>query len=144
EVEVTRVDVKDEDLVWHQLHENIHRSNLDPLDLSAAILHARDQGYNLAQIAGRMGKSETWVRKALTIATGLDDAARQTLQDNSGRPALDTVYAIAQAPTEAQAELARQVVAERLTRREAEALAAEAREGHQAEPSRRTGRRKKS
>src|SRR5207248_6745400 len=127
EVEVTRVDVKDEDLVWHQLHENIHRSNLDPLDLSAAILHARDQGYNLAQIAGRMGKSETWVQKALTIATRLDDAARQTLQDNSGRPALDTVYAIAQAPAETQADLARQIVDQGLTRREAEGLAADAR-----------------
>jgi ParB family chromosome partitioning protein len=145
EVEVTRVDVKDEDLVWHQLHENIHRTNLDPLDLSAAIRHARDKGYSLAQIAQRMGKSETWVQKALTIATHLSDDARQTLQDTGGRQALDTVYAIAQAPTEAQADLARQVVAKRLTRREAEALAAAARKGRpETGQSKRTGRRKKS
>src|SRR5262249_27756082 len=48
EVEVMRVDARDEDLVWLQLHENIHRTNLDPLDLSAAILQAYEKGYTLA------------------------------------------------------------------------------------------------
>src|SRR5689334_11467097 len=54
EVEVLRVDAKEEDLLWIQLHENIHRTDLDPLDLSAAIGQARDKGYTLAQIARQM------------------------------------------------------------------------------------------
>jgi ParB/RepB/Spo0J family partition protein len=145
EVEVMRVDAKDEDILWLQLHENIHRTNLDPLDLSAAILQARDKGRSLAEIADRMSKSETWVQKALTIATRLGDDARQTLQDSGDRPALDTVYAIAQAPVEKQPELARQVVTDRLTRREAEALVAAAKKGRRdAGQPQRTGRRKKT
>src|SRR5262249_13966084 len=146
EVEVLRVDARDEDLLWHQLHENIHRTNLDPLDLSAAIAQARDQGYTLAQIAKQMGKSETWVQKALTIATHLDEEARPVLQGAEQRPALDAVYAIAPAPAaaEAQAGLSRQMLDQGLTRRETEVIAATAGKAGGAAPSRRTGRPKKS
>src|SRR5205807_868028 len=72
EVEVLRVDARDEDLLWHQMHENIHRTNLDPLDLSATIAQARERGYTLTQIAQQMGKSQAWVQKAFTVATHLD------------------------------------------------------------------------
>jgi ParB family chromosome partitioning protein len=143
EVEVLRVDAKDEDLLWQQLHENIHRTNLDPLDLSAAIAQARERGYTLAQIAGQMGKSEAWVQKALTIATRLDGAARSVLQGSEQRPALDAVYAIARAPTKVQAEVSRQVIDQGLTRRETEALAAAAGEAQgPVLPTGRTGRPK--
>lgn len=115
------------DLLWLQLHENIHLTNLDPLDLSAAIAQARDRNYTLAQIAKEMGKSEAWVQKSLTIATRLDEEAKFILQSAEQRPARDTVYAIAQAPVESQSELARRVANECLTRRETQALAEAAR-----------------
>jgi ParB family transcriptional regulator, chromosome partitioning protein len=141
EVEVLRVDTKDEDLLWQQLHENIHRTNLDPLDLSAAIGQARDKGYTLAQIAKQMGKSEAWVQKALTIATHLDEEAKTVLQSAEQRPAMDAVYAIAQSPAEAQPELARRVASEALTRRETQTLAEAARQASpSAEPPLRSGR----
>lgn len=127
EVEVLRVDAKDEDLLWLQLHENVHRTNLDPLDLSAAIAQARDKGYSLSQIAQQMSKSESWVQKALTIATRLDANVRTILQEAEQRPALDAIYAIVQAPAEAQPELARRVADEGLSRRETQALADAAR-----------------
>jgi ParB family chromosome partitioning protein len=127
EVEVLRVDAKDEDLLWQQLHENIHRTNLDPLDLSAAIAQAHHQGRTLAQIAQQMSKSEAWVQKALSIATRLDEEAKSVLQGAEQRPALDAVYAIAQAPATAQPQLARRVASEALTRRETQALAEAAR-----------------
>jgi len=127
EVEVLRVDAKDKDLLWLQLHENIHRTNLDPIDLSAAIAQARGQGYTLAQIAQQMGKSESWVQKALTIATRLDEVAKSVLQSAEQRPALDAVYAIAQAPEKAQSELAHRVANEGLSRRETQILADAAR-----------------
>jgi ParB family chromosome partitioning protein len=126
EVEVLRVDAKDEDLLWMQLHENIHRTNLDPLDLSAAIAQAHEK-YSLAQIAQQMGKSEAWVQKALTIATRLDEEAQAVLRGADQRLAMDSVYAIAQAPAQAQPELARRVASEALTRRETQALADAAR-----------------
>jgi ParB/RepB/Spo0J family partition protein len=143
EVEVILVDATDEDLVWRQLHENIHRTNLDPLDLSVAIAHAHDNGHSLSQIAQRMAKSEAWVQKALTIANRLVGTARQTLQEGP-RQALDTVYAIAQAPAEKQPDLTRQVLDQGLGRREAQALVANARDGYDdAESAKRGGRRKK-
>jgi ParB family chromosome partitioning protein len=138
EVEVLRVDARDEDLLWLQLHENIHRTNLDPIDLSAAIAQARDRGYTLAQIAQQMGKSDAWAQKALTIATRLDDEARTVLKAAEQRPALDAVYAIARAPAAAQADLSRQVIDRGLTRREAQVLVEAASEAHG--PSRPTGR----
>jgi ParB family chromosome partitioning protein len=122
EVEVMRVDAKDEDLLWMQLHENVHRTNLDPLDLSAAIAQAHET-HTLAQIAQQMGKSETWVQKALTIDARLTGDAKAVIQDARQRPALNAVYAIAQAPAEAQPELARRVSSESLTQRETQALA---------------------
>lgn len=143
EIEVLRVDVdaKGVDVLWQQLHENIHRTNLDPLDLSAAIAQAHDRGYTLAQIARHMGKSEAWVQKALTIATRLDEEAKSVLQGAEQRPALDAVYAIAQAPAEAQPDLARRVANEALTRRETQALAEAARlASPAAEPPLRSGR----
>jgi ParB family chromosome partitioning protein len=143
EVEVLRVDAKDEDLLWQQLHENVHRTNLDPLDLSAAIAQARERGYTLPQIAGQMGKSEAWVQKALTIATRLDDEARSVLQGAEQRSGLEAVYAIARAPAAAQAELSRQVIDQGLNRRETEALAAAAGEAlGPVLPTGRTGRPK--
>jgi ParB family chromosome partitioning protein len=141
EVEVLRVDLRDEDLLWQQLHENIHRTNLDPVDLSTAIAQARDQGRTLAQIARQMGKSEAWVQKALTIATRLDEGAKSVLHGAGQRPAMDAVYAIAQAPAEAQPELARRVASEGLTRRETRELADAARlASPPAEPPLRSGR----
>jgi ParB family transcriptional regulator, chromosome partitioning protein len=127
EVEVLRVDAKDEDLLWLQLHENIHRTDLDPFDLSAAIAQARDRGYKISQIAQQMSKSEAWVQKALTIGTRLDENVRVTLQEAEQTPALDAIYAIIQAPAEAQLELARRVAKEGLSRRETQALADAAR-----------------
>jgi ParB family chromosome partitioning protein len=127
EVEVLRVDARDEDLLWLQLHENVHRTNLDPIDLSAAIGQARDKGYTLGQIARQMEKSEPWVQRALTISSHLGDEAKSILRDAEQSPALGAVYAVAQAPAEAQTDLARRVPEESLTRREAEAIASAAR-----------------
>jgi hypothetical protein len=95
--------------------------------LSAAIAQAHHQGRTLAQIAQQMSKSEAWVQKALTMATRLDEEAKSVLQGAEQRPALDAVYAIAQAPAAAQPLLARRVASEALTRRVTQALAEAAR-----------------
>lgn len=144
EVEVIRVDVSDADLIWHQLHENIHRTNLDPLDLAAAVRQAQAQGHSIGQIAERMCKSETWVQKALTIGERLGEEAWATLAAAPERQAMDAVYAIAQVPAAEQAELAREVVEKKLTRRETESLADRAKKGRAAdEKPKRSGRAKK-
>jgi ParB family chromosome partitioning protein len=140
EVEVMRVDAKDEDLLWMQLHENVHRTNLDPLDLSAAIAQAHKH-YTLGQIAQQMGKSEAWVQKALTIDARLTEEAKSVIMDAPQRPAINSLYALAQAPAAAQPELARRVSNEALTQRETQALADAVRQASpEAERPLRTGR----
>ena len=142
EIEVMRVDVSDDDLIWHQLHENLHRTNLSPLDLAAAVKQAMEK-YSLAQVAERMGKSETWVQKALTVGTRLGEEAWATLAAAPERPAIDTVYAIAQVPAEAQAAVAKEVVEKKLTRAAAVELAGAAKEGRTDDAApKRSGRKK--
>src|SRR5262249_45704253 len=141
EVEVLRVDAKEEDLLWHQLHENIHRTNLDPIDLAGAIAKVRAQGRSLGEIAKQIGKSESWVQKALTIDTRLGEEAKIILQGAPRRPAIESAYAIAQVPVEAQPELARRVASESLSRSETRALADAVRQASPAaEQPARTGR----
>ncbi len=143
EIEVVLVNATEAELVWHQLHENVHRTNLSPLDLAAAVQKARAQGHGLADIAARMAKSETWVQKALTIAERLGDEARGVLEAAPGRPAMDAVYAVAQVPAAEQAEVAREVAAGGLTRRETEVLVEGAKARRAAgEGPRRSGRKK--
>ena len=144
EIEVIRVDAKEEDVLWLQLQENVHRTDLNPLDLASAVRQAQEQGYSLAKIAERMCKSETWVQKAMTIAERLSDGAANAFKNAAEKPAMDTVYAIAQVPEEAQAELAEEVVKEKLTRRETQARAESIKKQSIpiSEASRRTGRKK--
>lgn len=145
EIEVLRVDASEQDVLWHQLHENVHRTNLHPLDLAEAVRQAQARGYSIGQIAERMKKSETWVQKALTIGAKLSDQARDTLREAEDRPALDTVYAVAQLPQDEQAELADQVVTEKLNRRETEARAEKGKQRRsEQEAPRRSGRKKKT
>lgn len=142
EIEVMRTDVKEEDLLWHQLHENIHRTNLDPLDLAQAVAQAREQGYSLAQIAERLAKSKAWVSRALSVGENLGEEAREALARSQERQAMDTAYAIAQLPQEKQAGVAKEVVEKKLSRREAEALAASARTKRSKDDPPARGRRK--
>lgn len=146
EIEVIRVDAKEEDVLWLQLQENIHRTDLSPLDLASAVKQAQEQGYSLAKIAERMCKSESWVQKAMTISERLSEGAMNAFKNAPEKPAMDTVYAVAQVPKEAQAELAEEVVNEKLTRRETQARADTARKQTIpiGEAPRRTGRKKKS
>src|SRR5262249_5751074 len=58
----------------------------------------------------------------------LSEAAKSVLQDAPQRQAMDSVYAIAQAPADAQPGLARRVTEDALSRRETQALAAAVRQ----------------
>lgn len=95
EIAVRLVDASDEQIVWRQLHENIHRRALHPLDLAEAILDAMDGGLKLADVAGKLGKSESWVQKALSIAKGLTDDAKAELRQSPAGASIDIAYELA-------------------------------------------------
>ena len=64
-VRVHLVEANDEELVFHQLHENIHRAGLHPLDLALALQSRIKQGMKASQIADELGTSASYVTKAL-------------------------------------------------------------------------------
>ncbi len=140
EVPVRVLEATDEQIVWLQLHENIHRKNLDPVDLANAIHRVMDQGMTIDEVAAKLCKSKTWVQKALTTARGLSESAKAELNDHPQLRNLETVYEVAQVPTDKQQPLLRQIAKERLGRKEIRALAAQVKQQRHAERKARGGR----
>jgi ParB family chromosome partitioning protein len=126
-IRVTTTDIDDERVIWRQLHENIHRSNLHPLDLAAALKQLRDQGLTVAEIAKRLKKNKTYVQKALSVADGLTAAASEELHRSPKGRSLDTVYEVAKLPEEAQEDFAREIADKGLSRHQVREAVAQAR-----------------
>jgi ParB/RepB/Spo0J family partition protein len=143
EVRVTVVDADPERILWMQLHENIHRRNLHPLDLARAIQTAIDGGLSLAGVAEKLCKTETWVQKALTVARGLTEEAREHLMQTPKGQSLETAYEVATVAPEKQGEIARTIAEENLPQTEVRKLTARAKRDSSNHPSGRTGRRAK-
>jgi ParB family chromosome partitioning protein len=126
-VRVTTTDIDDEKVIWRQLHENIHRSNLHPLDLAVALKQLRDQGLSPADIAAKLRKSKTYVHKALCVADGLTPEASQQLERSPKGSSLDTVYEVAKLPKAEQQAFAREIAAKGLSREQLRNAISEAR-----------------
>ena len=140
-VRVTTTDIDDEKVIWRQLHENIHRSNLHPLDLAAALKQLRDQGHTIALIAQRLKKSKTYVQKALRVAEGLTaEASEQLAQSTQGR-SLDTAYEVAKLPKEQQETFAREIVSKRLSRQQVREALHEVKKESRSQPQTKRGRK---
>lgn len=140
DIPVRVLNVPDDQVVWLQLHENLQRKELHPLDLADAIQAATRQGRTQEQVAARLCKSPTYVQKALTVAKKLTQAARALLSASRKAIGLDAAYEIAILPPVKQEALARAVAEQGLPRAELRRLAAETREASPAEARTRPGR----
>lgn len=136
EIKATLVEADEETIVWRQLHENIHRRALHPLDLADAIEEAMTGGLKLAEVAAKLKKSETWVQKARTVGRDLTDEARSVLASSEKGNTVDTAYEVATVEPEQQAEIAREIVEKKLTRQGVRELTSQAKK-----TTGRTGRR---
>jgi ParB family chromosome partitioning protein len=125
EVPVRVVDKSEDDVLWLQIHENIHRKQLDALELEEAIRRAMTEGgLSMDQVADKLKKSVSYVQKFVTVADKLTPAARNELDRyrdvHPGKKlAIDVVYEVATVPAAAQEELSKAVVEENLARTEA-------------------------
>ena len=133
----------DEQIVWRQLHENIHRRNLHPLDLARAIDQAMQDGLTMEQVADKLGKSLTWVQKVRTVATDLTDEARQELLKSPMGESVDIAYEVATTRPEEQAGIARKITQGNLTRDQVRELAKASKRDGDSHHSGRTGRKAK-
>ncbi|MBI3465132.1 MAG: ParB/RepB/Spo0J family partition protein, partial [Planctomycetes bacterium] len=123
EIPIRIKNVRDQDLPWVQLHENVHRKALHPLDLADAIDRATEAGLTTEEVATKLCKSATFVHKALTI-TKLTPEARAFLE-RSPIKSFEVIYEVAQLPAERQLPVLQSIVAEDLTRDEIRRLAAD-------------------
>jgi ParB family transcriptional regulator, chromosome partitioning protein len=100
-----------------QLHENIHRADLTPLELASALSKMLMDGETPESLATMLCKSQASVQKALTVAKQLSPAAKQ-LADAHPQffTSLDLLYEVAQTPVKDQKALLEQVKELRLTR----------------------------
>lgn len=124
EVPVRILDATDEQIVWLQLHENIHREGLHALDLARAIRSTMEQGLTIDEIAAKLCKSTTFVQKALTVSSELTDAAAEHLRSSPQGRSLDAAYEVATVPPERQAEVAKTIVEGNLPQKEIRRLTA--------------------
>lgn len=128
EIPVRVINVPEADILWLQLHENIHRKALTPMELAASVMKASQAGMSLKEIATKLCKSETYVQKALTIGEKLHPKAYEILLDSPQSHSLDAVYSLATVPAAEQLAMAKMIVKEGLTQREIAAKTAAAKQ----------------
>ncbi len=138
EIPVHVVEVDEDQIVWLQLHENVHRSDLHALELADALHKAmRQQKLSLTQVAKKLNKSLPLVQKAITVATRLSDQARRVLQPSVQGRNLDILYQVATLPEDQQVPLAKKIVSDKLTTRQ---VVAQAKSHKQKPAAKRKGR----
>lgn len=134
EIPVRVVEIDDRKKVWLQLHENVHRKNLHPLEIAASVSKAmHEQGLSIDQAAVQLKKSKSFVQKALTIADKLSAKAKKQILESSHKAGLDTIYLIATTPEDKQIKIVEQLVDDGLNHRQIVSLTTEAKKG--AKPS---------
>ncbi len=104
-----------------QLVENWQRMDLNPYELSDALVELRDRhGINQKELAGLIGKPESEISRLLSLQR-VDSALQQELRsDASGQLTRRHMIAVAQVPVEEQRTLVDKVRSENLTALETE------------------------
>lgn len=143
EVPVKLVDVDEPTAMRLQLHENIHRAALLPLELSVALNALSNDGMTTDELAKLLCKSKPYVAKALAIGQRLTPAARKTAASGRASQSLDILYEISQAPADEQVGLLDRIEREGLNRVTIRELTAHAKIKSQATDAMRRGRRPK-
>jgi len=141
EVPVKVVDVDEKGVRRLQLHENIHRADLAPLELAAALQDHTEEGDSPQDLARMLCKSVPYVQKALTIARKLTNEARAYVQAHpTSFKSIDQLYDTATLLPEKQLPILRRIAEEGLTRDEVRSLTATGKEHAKADRGSRRGR----
>jgi len=128
-------DLSDREALEAALVENIQRQDLSPLEEAEAFSRlAAEFGHTQEAIGLALGKSRAHVANTIRLL-GLPDAVKEML----GRREIDAGHARVLLTAADPLGLARRIVAEGLTVRQAEALAREARQQPRGRPARRGG-----
>ena len=115
----------EQEVRWLQLHENLHRRALRAADIAEMLQSALDDGMSRAEIAKRLCKDRSFVDKCLGVQSNLSPEAKAVLKRSPQGASLSTVYSVSTVDPENQAQVAKEIVDQRMsTRQAAERVAA--------------------
>jgi len=98
-----------------RLIENLHREQLDPLDEAEAYQQLIDMGYNVSEVARRVGKSRYYVSKRLRLLK-LHPKLREEVRRRTLTPG--HAQALLRLELEQQLNLIREIAEKRLSEKE--------------------------
>ena len=117
EVPVKLIEADEKTVRRLQLHENVHRANLTPLELGTALVKLLNDGETPDTLASLLCKSSAYVQKCLTVARRLSATGKEIVEAHSQRlSSLDLLYDISQSPGDQQSALLQRILNEGLTR----------------------------
>ena len=141
EVPVKLVDADDQQAKLRQLHENIHRQNLHPLDLADALQGLIAEGATVDDLTKLLNKSTSYVQKALTVARDLSPAAKAVVEESPEQhKSLENLYEVSRLPPASQPAIIERIATESLTREQLREVTAEAKASHKEERGQKRGR----
>lgn len=141
EVPVKLVDADDQQAKLRQLHENIHRANLHPLDLATALHGLLDEGASVEDLTKLLNKSTSYVQKALSVSKELSPEAKAAVQAAPEQhKSLENLYEVSRLPADAQPAMIERIASENLTREQLREVTAEAKAEHKEERGQKRGR----
>lgn len=107
-------DLSDKETQLAALAENWTRMELRPMELARALGRLRDDGMAQTEIARRTGKSAGEISKLLKLLTS-HPAVQRLAEEDPAALTKHHLYRLADAPLDRQPDLAKQVLADRLT-----------------------------
>lgn len=126
-VPVKLLDVPDDRARLLQIIENVHRADLLPTELGAALQELRNAGHTVEDLAKLLRKSTSYITKALSIAEHLSPTIKQEAGEMPERlQSLASLYEISKLPADKQANIWKQIKSEGLTHLEVRRATAEA------------------
>jgi ParB family transcriptional regulator, chromosome partitioning protein len=125
-VPVKLLDVSEKDAQFIQLIENIHRADLWPTELGAALQRLHAEGHSLSQLAKLLRKSEAYIQKALSIAANLAPGVQAAIKESPRRlQNMENLYELSKLPKDEQVTMWQEIQDKGLSTREVRQRASE-------------------
>ena len=114
-----KADFNEDEIKEYQLIENIQRENLTPIETVNAFKHLREKGYTNKMIAGKIGKSEGYIKNIFMGIKSLKDnpELEEMVKSHAGVTLAD-IQEVRPLPFKHQIELIKKKLAGEITSRE--------------------------
>lgn len=127
-----------------QLHENIHRSDLQPIEVATALQGLVADGVKPEELASLLNKSDAYVSKALSAVNSLTAEAKERIAATDSPIGMDHLYEVSKLPADEQPRMVERISTEKLTRKQLREATADDKKERRTERQAKGGRPSKS